>query len=106
MVNNVNVFELNEQEMYDLLISDHKFTERELMDIVYDSLFYHDEQKLGSGRWSQRMLYIMEVCDKLFAIPWDKGLTEMQDNVFMYQPYEVVCKEKIITIKDYMKVRA
>lgn len=105
MVDNINIFELNEEEMYDLLISNHKFTEREIKDIVYGNLFCHDKQEFDSGRCTQRMLYIMKVSDKLFAIPWDKSLTESQENEFCYQPYEVICQEKVITMKDYVKVR-
>lgn len=104
MVDDVNIFELNEEEMYDLLISNHKFTERELKDIVYGNLFCYDKQEFGSGRWTQRMLYIMKVSDKLFAILWDKGLTESQEDEFCYQPYEVICQKKVITMKDYVKV--
>lgn len=100
---NKNIYELTEDEMYNFLTSEHKLTECELKDIVYNQLFYHDSQEFDSGRWSQRMLYIMKVCNQLFAIPWDKGLTEMQDNEFVHQPYKVVCKEKIITVKEYVR---
>ena len=42
---------------------------------------------------------IFEVGDRLFAVSWNEGLTEMQENEFdCSEVYEVVKKEKITSV--------
>lgn len=50
-------------------------------------------------RWYQEVETIFEVGDRLFAVSWDRGLTEQQENDFDdAEVYEVERKEKVIFI--------
>ena len=41
---------------------------------------------------------IIKIKDKYYAIPWWRGLTEMQENSYWNShPYEVIPKQKTIT---------
>lgn len=59
-----------------------------------------------SGRWTQYMESIIELCGRTFCFPWEKGLTEYQENGFYYQPYEVEKHEyeKTITVTEWRKI--
>lgn len=56
------------------------------------------------SRWTQDMETIIQVGNDLWAIPWDRGLTECQENGFWEQPYRVERKERIITQTYYEKI--
>ena len=56
------------------------------------------------GRWTQDMETIIQVGNDLWAIPWDRGLTECQPNEFWEQPYRVERRERIITQTYYEKI--
>ena len=60
-----------------------------------------DEVGYDSGRWSQSMETIFKVGDDLWAVPWQRGLTEYQENEFYDQPYRVVKKTRVITETYY-----
>lgn len=52
-------------------------------------------------RWTRDMTTIIEIDGELYAIEWDRGLTEYQENLYCSQPYRVVRKEKQITVTYY-----
>lgn len=52
-------------------------------------------------RWTRDMTTIIEIDGELYAIEWDRGLTEYQENLYCSQPYRVVRKEKQITVTCY-----
>lgn len=56
------------------------------------------------GRWTQDMETIIQVGNDLWAIPWDRGLTECQENEFWEQPYRVERKERVVTQVYYEKI--
>lgn len=60
-----------------------------------------DEVGYDSGRWSQSMKTIFKIGDDLWAIPWQRGLTECQENEFYDQPYRVIKKTRVITETYY-----
>lgn len=60
-----------------------------------------DEVGYDSGRWTQSMETIFKVGDDLWAIPWEQGLTECQENEFYDQPYRVIKKTRVITETYY-----
>ena len=74
-----------------------KFTYSELSQMAYEE--FGDCIDVVEGeclRWTQCMETIFEVDGRRFAVSWDKGLTECQDNDFSCsEVYEVVKKEKI-----------
>lgn len=63
-----------------------------------------DEVEGDSGRWTQSVETIISVGGVLWCIPWKKGLTEMQENEFYWQPYRVIRKERIVTEVYYEKI--
>ena len=50
------------------------------------------------NRWDREMEDIIKIKDKYYAIPWWRGLTEMQENSYWNnKPYEEIQKQKTIT---------
>lgn len=78
-----------------------KLTQGELAEAVleYDSV---DEIEGKHNRWTQSVTTILQIKDKLFAINWERGLTECQPNEFYNQPYEVERKTKMIKKTYYV----
>lgn len=64
-------------------------------------------ERYEEHRWNYTDQIIFERDDnKLFALNYDIGLTEEQENGFMYNSpklYEVVKKEKIVKTVEYVK---
>lgn len=56
------------------------------------------------GRWTQDMETIIQVGNDLWAILWNRGLTECQENEFWEQPYRVERKERVVTQVYYEKI--
>lgn len=61
-----------------------------------------DEVGYDLGRWSQSMETIFKVGGDLWAIPWQRGLTECQENEFYDQPHRVIEKVRVV-IEMYYK---
>lgn len=54
-------------------------------------------------RWSRSVMSVVEINDKLYAIDWEEGLTENQENEFFEQPYEVeLGKREVVTIQTFV----
>ena len=67
------------------------FTEDEIKDMAYEEFGNYVTTAEGDT--------IFEVGDRLFAVSWDRGLTEQQENDFdCSEVYEVVKKEKVIFV--------
>ena len=65
-----------------------ELTENELKSLVFDC----NEVECSYGenrRWSRTVTTIVNLCDRYFAVQWEQGLTESQENGFYDQPYEV-----------------
>lgn len=58
-------------------------------------------------RWSRSVRSILEIGGRYFALDWDEGLTEMQENEFYNQPIEVEKKEytKTITVTEWNEIK-
>lgn len=58
------------------------------------------------GRWTMHMTTIIQLGDRTFAINWERGLTEMQENSYMDQPYEVekVAQEKVVVVTEWHRL--
>jgi len=95
---------LPEEKMYITKIENHiPLTEEELGTLV---LFYSIEKEYGEDhRWQREVTSIVQLGERYFAVEWYQGLTEMQENDFFDQPYEVELKEyeKTITVKEWVK---
>ena len=78
-----------------------KLSEGELKTLVYDGVEV-DEIEGDSGRWTQSVETIIDIDGDLWAIDWQRGLTEYQENEFYNQPYKVVKKERQVIITEYV----
>lgn len=83
------------------LKSGEKLNESELKTLVYDGVEV-DEIEGDHYRWTQSVQTIINIDGELWAIDWQRGLTEYQENEFYYQPYRVEKREKQITIIEYV----
>lgn len=67
-------------------------------------LEYEIERSYGEDdRWSRGVTSIIKLCNRYFLLYWNKGLTELQEDWFNDQPYEVekVQYEKTIIVKEW-----
>ena len=62
---------------------------------------------LDTGRWAEKVRTIAKVHDRFFALEWERGLTECQENEFWNQPCEVKPHkyEKMVTITEWIPVK-
>ena len=89
-------------ELEEKIYKGEKLTESELRDAVWE-LEVVDEIEGSSGRWNQIMQSIIVIKDKLFAINWQRGLTEHHEHIFDEQPYEVERKTRMVKEVYYIK---
>ena len=60
--------------------------------------YFVTEEEGDNGRWEQPMTTILKINDRYFAIDWERGLTEMQENGYYSQvAQEVVPVTRTIT---------
>lgn len=80
-------------------------TEREIKAVCFE-MHQIEETVHDSGRWTSFVSTVVEMCGRKFCVDWQRGLTEMQENVFYDQPYEVKehTYEKTITVTEWVKV--
>lgn len=73
------------------------FTKDEIKKMAYGEFGNYVTTAEGkTHRWYQEVETIFEVEGRLFAVSWDRGLTEQQENDFDdAEVYEVEKKEKI-----------
>lgn len=76
-----------------------ELTEKEIKTLIWDG--YIDEIEGETHRWYREVKTIIKIDSELYAIDWDRGLTELQENEYPNQPYRVVRKEKQITVTYY-----
>lgn len=93
-----------EQEMYERLTNGDTLSERELQSLIWE----FDEVDRDEGenrRWSRSNFSVIAIGDKFFGLCWEEGLTEMQENEFFDQPYEVEKRtyEKTIMVTEWIK---
>ena len=79
------------------------FTKDEIEKMAYGEFGnYVTTVEGNTRRWVLEVETIFEVGSRLFAISWDRGLTEQQENDFDYaEVYEVKRKERVIF--DYVR---
>lgn len=92
-----------EETLYNRLCKKDDFTEEELQELVWGE-YVIEEIEGCDNRWTKDMESILLVNGHYFSIPWQKGLTECQDNSFYNKPYEVKPIEKIIKTTEYVEV--
>ena len=79
------------------------FTEDEIEKMAYEEFGnWIDTAEGRTHRWYREVETIFEVEGRLFAVSWNRGLTEQQENDFDdAEVYEVERKEKVIF--DYVR---
>ena len=80
-----------------------KFTEEELSYLRWEFVEV-DTQYGEKHRWNRPATTIFRVEDRLFALDWWEGLTEMQEHEFYDQPYEVKAVKKMIEVTKYERI--
>lgn len=75
------------------------YTEKEIGDYEFVN-----EIEGELNRWTQDMRTIFRVDDDYWCIPWQRGLTEYQENEFYDQPYRVVPKTEQIVVTRYERM--
>jgi len=91
---------MTEQEFLERFDKGEKFSESELDSLRWE--FNEVETIYGDNkRWSRFAQTIFEVQGRLFALDWEEGLTENQENEFFNQPYEVEKRTKVIEVDEY-----
>lgn len=96
---------MEEKDYLEKILNGEELTEEELEDLVFD--YEIDCQDEDCDRWVTYVKTIVNLCDRYFAIDWERGLTEMQENGFFEQPYEVkkVEYEKVIQVTEWVKTK-
>lgn len=75
-----------------------ELSESEINGLIYNfEEVYREEGE--DRRWSRSVLSVIKIGDKLYAIEWEHGLTENQDDAFWEQPYEVELNTREVVIK-------
>lgn len=80
-----------------------KLSEKELRILVQE---YEIESEWEENhRWTRSVCTIVKLDERYFAVNWEEGLTECQEDEFYEQPYEVEKKtyEKTITVTEWLK---
>lgn len=86
-----------------------KLTEEDRYNLVWGSLDdegyeYVDQIDGSSGRWTQKMQTVFKYNGEYWAIDWRSGLTELQENEYLADPYRVERKERVVTVVDWVRV--
>lgn len=82
-----------------------ELSENEIKNLL-DLKTVHEEHG-EDRRWSKSVLTVIEVDGECYAVEWEKGLTEMQEDMFYNQPYKVKLEKvkKEITVETVNIVR-
>lgn len=90
---------MNEIELLNKIDNGIELSEKELKMLVWE---YEIDASYGENRrWSRSVTTIVQLGDRYFAIEWEEGLTEMQENEFYEQPYEVEKTEKTVVVTEW-----
>lgn len=80
-----------------------EMSETELSTIAYNYSDYEvvDTIEGDCGRWTQHITTIFKDGNKFYALEWERGLTEYQEDEFYWQPYEVEPYQETIVVTKY-----
>ena len=83
-----------------------KLTESELKLCAFGEVGnYIVDNNIEEHRWHMIVQTIFEIDGQLYAIDWMRGLTELQENEYWYQPYKVIRKEQTVIQIVYEPVK-
>lgn len=73
-------------------------TDSQLQDFIHEDYFTEVSKEEGEDRrWSRWITVVKQIDNRFFAVGYDKGLTEYQEDMYNEQPYEVIRTEKVVT---------
>jgi hypothetical protein len=96
--------EKSKDSIVDKILTGKCLTDEEVEFIVDCGLseYSFSEEEGESSRWEQSMTTILKINDRYFAIDWERGLTEMQENYYDSQiAKEVIPVTKTITVTEW-----
>lgn len=97
---------MTEQEFVEKIDAGKSLSESEIKSLIYDYDFGYVDIPGELLRWTQRMITIVKLCGRYFAIHWERGLTERQDDDFWNSFIkEVKPKERITTVTDWVATK-
>lgn len=97
---------MTEDEFINKIENNYSFNSDELEALANDEAFETlDRISNGHGRWTEYITTIFTVQERYFAIDWQKGLTECQENFYYDQPYEVRPHEKVIVTTEWLPIK-
>lgn len=79
------------------------FSEEEIKALIYEGDRVA-ELEGNDHRWNREITTVIKIDDKLYAIDWRRGLTEMQDDSYYATPYQVKEKTKVVEVTYYEKI--
>ena len=85
----------------------YKFDEEEIKQLAWGEIGFGKmvtQEEGDSGRWNQYMTTILKVKDRYFAVGWESGLTECQENYYEGPVYEVKQVKKMVEITEWVTV--
>lgn len=92
-----------EKELLSKIDSGEPLSERELKMLALE--FDIERIVEDNRRWQREVRSICQLGGRTFAVDWQEGLTECQENEFREQPFEVVKNEyeKTIKVTEWVK---
>lgn len=87
-----------EERILKKLQSNEHLDEYEIREVTFSFPEVHREEG-EDRRWSKSILSVLDIMGELYAIEWEQGLTENQDNQFYEQPYLVELKTEEVVVK-------
>ena len=95
---------MKNEEIIEKLYAGELLSEQEIKKLLWTRKTV-DEIEHGSGRWTENITTVLELKpDELWAIDWERGLTEYQEDYYEYQPRRVVRKTRMVEIAYYEEV--
>lgn len=89
------------KKLEEKVLNSEELTIEELQYIAY-KMNVIEEINGDDHRWQKEKSIIFEIQGRYFCLDYLEGLTEMQDDYFFEQPYEVIKKEKTIVINEWV----
>lgn len=85
-----------EKRLKDMIDNGETLSEGENAYLAIDSSVEYEEEG-DARRWSTSVITVVNLCGELYAVEWEKGLTEQQPNMFSNQPYKVALEQEEVT---------
>ena len=95
-------YEESEDYLIDKIDNKEFLTTQEIKEMIFE-FEQIDEYGGELERWVQPVSTIIQANGRFFKIDWFRGLTEMQENEYYDQPYEVFLTKKMIEVNQWNK---